>query len=187
MVIGHKRQTNRIARPIEVNINGAPIKRVQNVKYLGTTVDENLNWNEHYKKLKSKIKSALSSLQKLKNILPQSKLDQVYKALLESHLRYSNEIWGSLSNTKLEHLQRLQSRAQTLIESSGLKDGWRCNWLSVPNLIKFDRAVMTYKILNGMCPENLTGRLVTRYHIFHLITFKQKSPSAVIDAIYIRN
>ena len=107
MVIGHKRQTNRIARPIEVNINGAPIKRVQNVKYLGTTVDENLNWNEHYKKLKSKIKSALSSLQKLKNILPQSKLDQVYKALLESHLRYSNEIWGSLSNAKIEHLQRL--------------------------------------------------------------------------------
>ena len=50
--------------------------------------------------------SALSSLQKLKNILPQSKLDQVYKAMSESHLRYSNEIWGSLSNTKLEHLQR---------------------------------------------------------------------------------
>ena len=41
----------------------------------------------------------------------QTKLDQVYKALLESHLRYSDELWGSLSNTKLDHLQRLQTRA----------------------------------------------------------------------------
>ena len=66
MVVGHKRQTARILGPIEVNLNGGPIKRVQKVKYLGITVDENLTWNEQYKKLKGKIKSALSSPQKLK-------------------------------------------------------------------------------------------------------------------------
>ncbi len=33
MVISHKRQTNRF-RPIDVYINGAPIKRVQKVKKL---------------------------------------------------------------------------------------------------------------------------------------------------------
>ena len=86
----------------------------------------------------------------------------MYRALLESHLRYSDELWGSLSNTKLDHLQRLQNRARTLIESSRLKDGWTCNWLSVSNLIKFDRATMIYKILNGLCPENLNGKLITR-------------------------
>ena len=125
-------------------------------------MDENLTWNEQYKILKGKIENALSSMRKLKNILPQTKLDQVYKALLESHLRYSDEIRGSLSNTKLDHLQHLQTRARTLIESSGLKDGWSCNWLSVSNLIIFDRAVMIYKIMNGICPDNLRGRLVTR-------------------------
>ena len=101
MVVGHKRQTNRINGPLELNINGGPIKRVKKVKYLGVTVDENLSWNEQYKSLQGKIKNALSSLQKLKNILPQSKLDQVYKALLESHLRYNDELWGSLSTQSL--------------------------------------------------------------------------------------
>ena len=96
MVVGHKRQTNHIYGPLEVNINGGPIKRVKEVKYLGVTVEENLTWNDQYKNLKGKIKSALSSLRKLKNILPQTKLDQVYKALLDSHLRYSDELWGSL-------------------------------------------------------------------------------------------
>ena len=105
--------------------------------------------------------------------LPQSKLDQVYKALLESHLRYSDELWGSLSNTKLDHLQRLQTRARALIESSRLKDGWSCNWLSVSNLIIFDRAVMIYRIMNGLCPDNLRGRMVTRSQISNYPTRTQ--------------
>ena len=92
MVIGHKRQPNRILGPLELNINGKPIKRAQKVKYLGITVDENLTWNEQYKNLQGKIKNALSSLWKLNNILRQSQLDQVDKALLESHLRYSDEL-----------------------------------------------------------------------------------------------
>ena len=56
MVVGHKRQTNRIHGPLEVDINGGPIKRVKKVKYLGVTVDENLTWNEQNKNLKVKLK-----------------------------------------------------------------------------------------------------------------------------------
>ena len=170
MVVGHKRQTNHIPGPLEVNVNGQPIKRAQQVKYLGIMVDENLTWNEQYKSLKGKIQNALSSLWKLQNILPQSKLDQVYNALLESHLRYSDELWGKLSNTKLDHLRRLQNRARTLIEGSRLKDGWMCNWLSVSNLIIFDRGVLIYKITNGLCPDNLKGRLATRSQISNYST-----------------
>ena len=33
------------------------------------------------------------------------------------------------------------------------------------SLILFDRAVMIYKIMNGLCPDNLRGRLVTRSQI----------------------
>ena len=127
MVIGPKRQTNRILGPLEVNVNGEPIKRAQKVKYLGITVDEDLTRNEQYKNLKGKTKNALSSPWKLKNTIPQTKLDQVYKALLESHFSYCDELWGKLSNTKLGHLQRLQNRVRTLLEGSRLNDGWSCN------------------------------------------------------------
>ena len=162
MIIGHKRQLTRIQNPIRLDISGEELKRVHEVKYLGVSVDESLSWTAQYKKLKSKLKSGLSSIRKLKNILPQTKLDQVYRALLESHLRYCNEIWGSLSNTKLDHLQRLQNRARTLIESSRLKDGWRCTRLSVSSLIQYDRAIMIYKITNDLCPDSLKGRFSTR-------------------------
>ena len=50
------------------------------------------------------------------------------------------ELWGSLSDTKLDHLQHPQR-----------------TWLSVLIMIKYDKAVMTYKILNNLCPGSLHG------------------------------
>ena len=89
-----------------------------------------------------------SSLRKLKNILPQRKLDQVYKALFERHLRYGNIVWSALSNTKLSKLQRLQTRAKRLIANAKFKDRWTCKWLTVKSLTSFDQRVMTYRILH---------------------------------------
>ena len=51
--------------------------------------------------------------------------------------------------------RRLQNRAKTLTENPRLKDGWRCNWLSVSNIIQFDKAVMIYKVEDGLCPDSL--------------------------------
>ena len=135
------------------------------MKHLGLRVDENLSWNEQYKSLKCKVKCGLSSIRKLKDILPQTKSEQVYRDLVESHLRYGNELWVYLSDTKLNHCQGLQDRSRTLIESSSIKDGWMYNWLSVSNLIKYDKAVMAYKIMNNLCPNSLQGKFTTRSQI----------------------
>ena len=53
-------------------------------------IDENLSWKDQCKTVKAKIKSGLSAIRKLKDILPQSKLAPVYRALIESHLRCGN-------------------------------------------------------------------------------------------------
>ena len=87
-------------------------------------------------------------------IVPQSQLFNIYHALVESHLRYANVVWGSLSNTKLEALQRLQNRAHSIIERAKIKDQWSGDWLTVEQLINFDRSVMTYKMMNKVCPES---------------------------------
>ena len=112
---------------------------------MGINIDEGLKWEEQYKTVKNKLKGGISSLTKLKDILPQRKLEQVYKALFESHLRYDDIVWNSLSNTKLSKLQRLQIRARKLIENAKYKDGWNCKWLDVKSLIPFDQGVMTIK------------------------------------------
>ncbi len=65
------------------------------------------------------------------NLVPQKQLDNVYRSLVESHLRYANVIWGSIPDSKLEVLQNLQNRARTLIERARYKDNWYYNWLNV--------------------------------------------------------
>ena len=40
-----------------------------------------------------------------------------------------------------------------------------CDWLSVIKCIKYDKAVMTYKILNNLCPGSLHRKFAMRSHI----------------------
>ena len=95
LIVGHKRQLNSIQQLVQLKIGDDLVRKVLKVKYLGLEVDENLTWNEQYKALKYKIKCRPSSIRKLANILPQTKLEQVYRVLVESHLRYGNKLWGS--------------------------------------------------------------------------------------------
>ncbi len=158
MIIGNAKQLRQVGDNTSCEINGEDLSRVHKTKYLGIQIDESLNWDAQYKVVKKKLKAGLASLRKLRDILPQSKLAQVYKALFESHLRYANAIWGHILSTNLDHLQTLQDRALKLIQSANIKDGWTYNWLNVRSLITYDKLLMTYKIVNGQCPEKLKGK-----------------------------
>ena len=162
MIIGNCKQLKKIDDIPKLELNKAEIKQVQKTKSLGIIVDENLSWKEHFKQVKSKVSNGLAALKKLKNILPQSKLCQVYRALVESHMRYANVIWGSLPESKLQALQKLQNRAWSLINTAKQKDSWNHNWMDVKQLIDYDRSVMMYKILHKRCPESLTNNFEKR-------------------------
>ena len=72
-----------------------------------------------------------------------SKITQITYAILRSDLPLA--------------LQRLQNRAQSIIERAKIKDQWSGDWLTLEQLINFDRSVMTYKMMNKICPLGYTG------------------------------
>ena len=122
MVIGHPLSTRKPKLPETFKHNGSEIKRVEKTKYLGIINDENLNWDEQFKRARSKVYARLVSLKRLKNALPQSQLCCVSYGLVESHLRYGDVVWGSLNKSKIIALQRLQIRACCIIENAKIKD-----------------------------------------------------------------
>ena len=71
-------------------------------------------------------------------------------------------IWGALSDTKIGTLQKYQNRALDLIESSKVKDAWNKDLMNINQLMTFDRAVMTYKIVNQLCPAGLQNKFIER-------------------------
>ena len=165
MIIGHPSRINKITEIAKFKMIGTEIKRAQNVKSLGIIIDEKLNWNDHFKLVKGQVAAGLSSLKKLKNILPLSKLCSVYQALAEIHIRYADVVWGNLPKTKLHTLQCFQDRALSIIKNAKIKDKWQGNWLKVESLIKLDQAVMIFKINNKLCPESLWSRFRQIYEI----------------------
>ena len=90
---------------------------------------------------------------------------QVYKALVESHLRYADVVWESLSETKITALQRLQNRAFEIIQGSKIKDFFIRPTLSMDQMFQFDRSVLMYKIINKICPESLNDKFAERSSI----------------------
>ena len=57
-----------------------------------------------------------------------------------------------------------RDRAVFIFHTSRIKDNWTPKFLSVKQLITFDRAVMVYKIFNKLCPGNLWNKFNLRSH-----------------------
>ena len=159
MLLSSNKQLGKISEIGDLKVGEDEIKRVRKTKYLALTIDETLSWNQQYKIVKRKVKGALDSIRKLRQMLPKTKLFRVSQALVESHFRYGNRIWGHLSATKLSKLQRLQDRA---IAPS---DRMSSAILSVHKLIKLDQAVMVHKFLNGQCPQVLKQTFTKRSQV----------------------
>ena len=158
MILDHpRRRKNRELLP-QVFINREKIRQVDKTKYLGVIVDDTLSWEEQYESFKKKVAGGLAAMKKLKGILPQSMLFQVYKALVESHLRYADVVWGSLSETKITALQRLQNRAFEIIQGSKIKASLIRPTFSIDHMFQFDRSVLMHNIINKICPERGRGR-----------------------------
>ena len=104
MIIEHLRRANQIEVQETLKLNGSDIKQVKKTKSLGVVVDGRPNWEEQFQTVIRKVHAGLASLKKLKNILPQSQLSNVHRALIESHMRYADVNWGSLSKSKKESL-----------------------------------------------------------------------------------
>ena len=91
-----------------LKIKTTKIKQVNEAKFLGVTIDENLNWNSHIKKLSKKLSCSAGILNLIKDNIPEELHKNLYYTLFESHLSYGITVWGGVSNNKIEPLFKKQ-------------------------------------------------------------------------------
>ena len=94
----------------ELCINGLPLQKVESTKFLGVTIDKNLNWEAHRTKLIKKLATCSGILNRIKDNVPQELHKDLYHTLFESHLTYGITVWGGVSETKLEPLFKSQKK-----------------------------------------------------------------------------
>lgn len=78
------------------------------IKYLGITIDTNLNFRKHIDLLCTRVRKLIYAFKHLRNIADYTLIRQVYLALCQSTLTYCITSWGGAAKTILLPLERAQ-------------------------------------------------------------------------------
>lgn len=108
----HTQNTTRL------QINGVNIAQVNTVNFLGVTIQHNLKWTDHIQTKSNKIAKINSILYRLKYVLPEKVLINIYNALVLPHLTYGIEAWGNASGSLLKRMITLQKKCIRTITNS---------------------------------------------------------------------
>ena len=75
------------------NFEGTILDNVENIKYLGITVTNNLKWNTHVSNICTKASRSLGFLRRYLSARPQAVKESVYKGLVRPVREYGSSVW----------------------------------------------------------------------------------------------
>ena len=135
---------------IKLKINDNFIEQVKYFNFLGITIDENLNWNEHVNKIALKINKANAVLSRMKKILPVHIKRLIYEAIIHSHLNYGILVWG-FNLTRLHRLQKKAIRHITCAKYNAHAEPLikHLNILKVHDIKTMRYLTFYYRLVNG--------------------------------------
>ena len=108
---------NKIVDTLTLRMENVDLRFCQSVKFLGTWIDNLLNWNHQFQTIIYKIQKNRILLQISQKYLPIHTKILVYYAHIYSHISYCIRIWGNMiSRTQLNQLQIEQNKCIRLIE-----------------------------------------------------------------------
>ncbi len=93
------------------------VAAVETFRFLGTTISQDLKWDNHIDSIAKKAQQRLYFLRQLRKFnLPQELLKQFYSAIIETVLCSSITVWfGSATKTDIRRLQRTVRTAERII------------------------------------------------------------------------
>ena len=152
---------------LKLEINGIQINRVENTKFLGTIIDEKLNWKMHISVVKNKLAKILSIMYKAKKVLNEQSIFTIYNSLFLPHLFYCSEIWVNTYKSNIEPINVLQRKAIRIIFGLSKYDSTkpyfsRLKTLTFPDIIKYKTATVMYQAYHKKLPSNLQKCFVLR-------------------------
>lgn len=94
-----------------IQLNGQSLTRVDDAKFLGLVLDEDLTFSKHVAHVKNKIRPMAFALKRINYLLTKSTAEQLYFAHVHSHLIYLNPIWSAALEKDTSFVFVLQKKA----------------------------------------------------------------------------
>lgn len=159
MVFGQKK-TNNTRSEKHLIVNQETLTRVTKTTFLGITITENLEWNDHINKVCNKMSKGLYAMNRLKNILPKQHLKLVYFSLIHSHINYGIVLWGNAPRKYIHRVEILQKKAIRILTGSNYstptsKQFKSLNILKLGDIYNLELSKFMFSIMNKQLPKQL--------------------------------
>ena len=105
----------------EMKLKGETLERVTSYKYLGVTLDSQLNYNAHISKTISCATGKLKQFQRMRSFLNTKAATLVYKSMLLPILEYGDILITATSNVNKKRLQILQNKGLRCALNKGIE------------------------------------------------------------------
>ena len=159
----------------ELTFNGAPVARVKEHKHLDLILEPNLSFEKHLDEKMVKAKKNIGIIKHLNRFLPFKTLNQMYKALVRSHLDYCDIIYhippsvhhptlGISLNNLMEKVERIQYQAALAVTgawqgSSHVRLYEELGWESHSERRICKRVLQIHKIVDRRTPNYLRDKM----------------------------
>ena len=87
------------------------LENVQSTKYLGITITEDMEWDQHISDISSKATKTLGFLRRNLAFTPRSTKEVAYKPLVRPKLEYAALIWSPYCKTQIRQVEKVQRMA----------------------------------------------------------------------------
>ena len=161
--------------------NGTAVTKADEHKHLGLTLQSNLSFSKHLNEKMTKAKKIIGILKHLSKFLPLKTLNQMYKALVRSHLDYCDIIYhmpqvvhppplGVSLHNLMESVEKIQYQAGLAITgcwkgTSRTKLYEELGWETLSDRRSNNRVFQIYKIISKTTLSYLKDKLPPhRYH-----------------------
>ena len=107
--------------PEVITFNNKSINRATNIKYLGITLDEYLNWNNHISSLCKTLKSFFSVFYNIRYYLFLENCKTIYYTMVYSKIKYGICVYGFTKTVNMSKLQVLQNKLIKVLTGKELR------------------------------------------------------------------
>ena len=149
---------------LNLKIDGHSIANVSKQKLLGLLIDNTLSWLEHIDNLCSSLSSKISLLRQLAYYVSVDVLKKFYQGYILPLIGYGSITWSGTTGANLERILKLQKRAARIILQTDYSTPSssmfaELGWQPINKRLAYNKAVFTYKALNGQTLQYITDLL----------------------------
>ena len=96
-------------------LEGAVLENVDNIKYLGLTITNDLKWNTHISNICTKANRTLGFLRRTLFSCPQNVKEAPHKGMVRPILEYASSVWDLHTDKLQEELEKVQNRVSRFV------------------------------------------------------------------------